>query len=162
MTDGFPRLQERPLCRCCGKPLRLRTAHHYVKVDPARAGQNETQMNGWCVNHYVAEKIRDPKALQRFTNREIVSVNYMNPGREKRKYAARYHYTAEEIAEADAQGRWVYGFTSWDRESYEDDLFCGSKCAERWARLFARTYPTLRTQAFANAVAKREKKEQAK
>lgn len=148
----------RPLCRCCGKPIRKRTTTHFLRVNSARAGTMDS--GHYAPTHFVAEPIRKREDLARFTNEEIVSVRYEDPHKAALETLEKYpdYYDAAELEALAARGRWIDSFGTWDGESYEDDLFCGVNCAAGWGRLFAKLRPDLMTQAHAEAVRKRQRR----
>ena len=104
-----------PLCRYCGKKIAK-----------------------WTETVYVRDRsVRSKADCEKRTNQKVVSVRYEDPGRFKRS-APKDYYTEAEICEAEAQGRWVDMFTTWDGESYQDEFFCNGTHAQYFGYAAAR------------------------
>lgn len=125
-----------PLCRCCGKPIRKWTDNHYAS-------------DGHHVWHTKAE-------VERASNERVVSVSYETVPPNEIGYLS---WALKRGAQAGE--RIIYRYSTWDGESYMDDLFCSGTCAERFAR-FAVDHVQTRRYAQALQAQKIATKENAK
>jgi hypothetical protein len=133
-----------PLCRQCGKPIRKVT--HEVRFGRAPC----SAVNG---RSYV-ERPANREEAQRLLNPAVVSL----------RYSDLYNVDAAgatperpflKIAHCE---RYVERATVWDGESYWDDLFCSSSCAEAFGRGMARAFPSYGGTDYHEAVRKRDER----
>lgn len=98
----------KPLCRWCGRPLRVRTTCAFVVNRPGDFGEDDDIMR------HVQGPVADRAAAQRLTNDRVVAVRYRRP---------------------DHEGG-LSTFTTWDGESYRSvhGLFCKNDCAMAMGR----------------------------
>jgi hypothetical protein len=90
--------------------------------------QARPSMGGWSTNH--PEEPTSKSEAQRLINEKVISV--------------RHH------------GGHVYAASSWDGESWKDELFCTQKCAALFGRAAAYHKSGLAMPAYHEAVAKRD------
>lgn len=95
------------------------------------------------VNHYPkpghGKLPRSKEDCQRLTNHKVVSVSY--------------HEDTPYMREKGFAGT-VERFSTWDGESYTDDLFCKTACAEAFGRMAA-TLDAITTKAYVAAMKRR-------
>jgi hypothetical protein len=126
-----------PLCRACAKPIRKVTTTHYIKGPDCKPHPSDTRTE-WIKVHYPGHSIMTKAECQRLVIGTVVSISRAND--------APWHGDARD----DGLGR-ICKFTTWDGESYADDLFCCGPCAVTFARMTAYHFPQVQTKAYAAA-----------
>lgn len=115
----------RPHCRFCGKAIAKYTVNNWVEPEP----RDTHRPNNWTRYVYHHGTPLTSKAdCQRHSNNPVVSVQYNDSNN-------------------------VRSFSTWDGETYRDPYFCSGKCAQQFAYMMARTYPTKGTIEWVAAVA---------
>jgi hypothetical protein len=108
------RSNSQPYCINCGDRIRkYTTAHHFSTL-----GMKDTEFS-------KTHPLPNPKTkaeCQRLTNQQVVSLRY-----------SQNYDDGKPVGK-----RWVYSFTSWDGETYEDAFFCSGTCATDFAYACAR------------------------
>jgi hypothetical protein len=123
-----------PFCRCCGKAIRKWTKKHHF-------GSHFSSEDGnWT--YHEARPVSAADAQRAAGNAKIISLRWSSPYETEKNDGVAY----------------VEQATTWDGESYEDDLFCTMRCAADFGRGIART-TTYATDAYRDAVAKLAEKE---
>jgi hypothetical protein len=123
-----------PFCRCCGKAIRKWTKKHHF-------GSHVSSEDGnWT--YHEARPVSAADAQRAAGNAKIISLRWSSPYETEKNDGVAY----------------VEQATTWDGESYEDDLFCTMRCAADFGRGIART-TTYATDAYRDAVAKLAEKE---
>lgn len=128
----WPKSKEPLFCRTCAKPIRKYTTTVYIRKEQ---GQYD-RVTGHQRYAYVGDDWpKDIAACRRLSNQSVVAVKRSMKG---------------EIA----------SFSEWDGETYHDELFCGVNCAASFGRMAA-YHTAMQTKAYAEAQARRQKKEAA-
>lgn len=100
-----------PFCRWCGRPISKWTISGHIARDDANPPRSKAD-------------------LSRYTNQTVVYVRYRQDGAWNSK-----------TGQFEPSGnRLVRDFSTWDGESYEDDLFCNSTHAQLFGRQAARQH----------------------
>lgn len=117
-----------PLCRCCGKPIRKRTAVVFIKAEQS---EYDKPTKFWRYAYTNGGPLPTTKAeAQRLVNEQVVSVR-------------RSH-----------EGSTISAVHVWDGVTYESRFFCTGNCAKDFGYLAAEVLPTFRTKAYDAAAAK--------
>jgi hypothetical protein len=134
---SFFKSDTQPLCRCCGKPIRKWTD------------------NVW--GNEMKKAYRSKDEVQRDRNDVVTSVAYCTIGDESTR-----QYDHFKRLGAKPGDRVVDRFFVWDGVSYEDEFFCSTSCASRFAYMVAHTHPEIETKAYQAANRKRMVKQHEK
>lgn len=117
-------------CRYCGKMLRKWSTTVYVREAPSPYDVRAS----YCRYVYVgAAKLKTKADCQRHSNQHVISVQYSHPTQD-----------GDRIPGA----KYVASFNEWDGESWQDQYFCGAKCAEAMAYAILKVQPNWGTEAY--------------
>jgi len=139
--------KQRPLCRCCGKPIPKRTTYVTFGVAPVEVGKGRGR----------TERPNNRAEVQRYVNGEVVSVRFSTTARVNGEPITDGHWSKDCAPNAVSVRtivvpKYVDQATCWDGESYTDPYFCKGLCAQRYGR-FAIEHPGYDTKAYADALA---------
>lgn len=117
-----------PLCRYCGKPIAKRTTRVRIDFDQRAA-------------------ITSKADAQRLTNLQVTSLNYEQGGSD----------TIGSARKRKSMGiaRRLSSYSTWDRETYEDEFFCNGLHAQAFGRLICKKGYFVTTTAYSDALARR-------
>lgn len=92
-----------PYCRYCSRPIKKRTRTVFLRVPDPNAKYANTDSEFWRT--VEVEKLPQTREeCQKLTNRKVVSIRRWQDG--------------------------IHSFTDWDGESYDDEFFCTTTCAQ--------------------------------
>jgi hypothetical protein len=121
------------LCRTCAKPIRKHSTIVWVHEKPT------PHHHPSAYSRYIYGELRSKEDCTQHTNQQVLSVGYT---------------TDYKDGEPQPETCRVRKFTEWDGETYEDEFFCSSTCAQAFGRMAARS-GKVQSAAYVNATSKK-------